>query len=126
MRTWYYRGLAAFVCLGLFGCAEQADTVKPAETLAQLRAGRPLLTCREPCLAAWRSAQPQAAQLDAGARWQDLAMLLARTQYQDDLSLYYLGRRRRNFLRWQAGYYRQSTQLGHARLPPAAEPAVRR
>ncbi len=113
MRRWYYQGLVAWACLALVGCAERADTVKPAETLAQLRAGRPLLTCREPCLAEWRRAQPQAAQLDAGTRWQDLAMLLTRIGYQDDLSLYYLGRAAEGLGSREAAasYYRQSTQL---------------
>jgi hypothetical protein len=113
MRRWYYQGLVAWACLALVGCAERADTVKPAETLAQLRAGRPLLTCREPCLAEWRRAQPQAAQLDAGTRWQELAMLLTRIGYQDDLSLYYLGRAAEGLGSREAAasYYRQSTQL---------------
>jgi hypothetical protein len=111
MRKWYYRGLIALACLSLVGCAERIDMGNPAESLALLRAGRPLLTCREPCLAEWRSAQPQAAQLDAGARWQDLALLLMRIGYQDDLSLYYLGRAAEGigYRRAAAGYYRQST-----------------
>src|SRR5947207_3084251 len=92
MRRWYQRGVAAAACLALLACADRVDTVNPAETLTQLRAGRTLLGCREPCLAEWRRVQPQAAQLDAGARWQDLALLLTRVGYQDDLSLYYLGR----------------------------------
>jgi hypothetical protein len=112
MREWYHRGLAVASLLALVGCAEQ-KTVNPAETLAPLRAGRPLLTCHEPCLAAWRSAQPQAAQLDASARWQDLAMLLRRIGYQDDLSLYYLGRAAEGLGAREAAvtYYRQSTYL---------------
>jgi|SRR5579864_4259589 len=111
-KKWYHRGLAAAALLALVGCAQQ-DTVNPAETLALLRAGRPLLTCHEPCLPGWRSAQPQAAQLDAGARWQDLAMLLRRTGYQDDLSLYYLGRAAEGLGAREAAasYYRQSMHL---------------
>src|SRR5579863_4516934 len=92
MRKWYHRGLLALACVSLVGCAARVDAVNPAAPLALLRAGRSLLTCREPCLAEWRGAQSQAAQLDAGARWQDLALLLARVGYRDDLSLYYLGR----------------------------------
>ena len=113
MRRWHYRGFVLWACVALVGCAERSDTVKPAETLAQLRAGRALLTCREPCLAEWRSAQPQAMQLDAGARWQELAMLLTRIGYQDDLSLYYLGRAAEGlgYREAAASYYRQSTQL---------------
>jgi hypothetical protein len=111
MRKWYHRGLAAASLLALIGCAGQVDTVKPAEILALLRAGRPILTCHEPCLPSWRSAQPQATQLDAAARWQDLAMLLWRTGYQDDLSLYYLGRASEGLGAPEAAasYYRQST-----------------
>ena len=40
MRIWYQRGLAGAACLALLACAERADTVNPAETLTQLRAGR--------------------------------------------------------------------------------------
>ena len=113
MRIWYQRGLAAAACLALLACAERAETVNPAETLTQLRAGRALLSCREPCLDEWRRIQPQAAQLDAGARWQDLALLLTRVGYQDDLSLYYLGRTAEGLGARDAAaaYYRQSTQL---------------
>src|SRR5271154_3052834 len=113
MRKWYYQGLIALVCLSIAGCAERIDSFKPADSPALLRAGRPLLTCREACLAAWRGAQPQAAQLDASARWQDLALLLMRIGYQDDLSLYYLGRAAEGigYRGAAAGYYRQSTVL---------------
>lgn len=113
MRKWYCRGLVAWACLSLVGCAERVDTLKQAEAMAQLQSGRAVLGCREPCLAAWRGIQPQAAQLDAGARWQDLAMLVMRTGYHDDLSLYYLGRAAEGlgYRRAAVGYYRQSTQL---------------
>ena len=113
MRKWYYRTLFALACAGVVGCAEQVDTAKQAQYLAELRAGQAVLGCREPCLAAWRSAQPQAAQLDAGARWQDLALLVMRIGYQDDLSLYYLGRAAEG-IRYQgaaAAYFRQSARV---------------
>lgn len=113
MRKWWYRSLVALACVSMVGCTERANTVNPAETLALLRAGRPLLTCHEPCLAKWRSVQPQAAQLDGSARWRDLALLLARVGYQDDLALYYLGRAAEGigYRAAAAGYYRQSTVL---------------
>lgn len=113
MRKWHYRGLVALACVSMVSCAERADTVKPAEARTLLRAGRPLLTCREPCLSAWRTAQPRAAQLEASGRWQDLAVLLMRVGYKDDLSLYYLGRAAEGigYRGAAAGYYRQSTVL---------------
>ena len=78
-----------------------------------LRAGRPLLTCREACLAEWRRFQPEASQLDAASRWPELAQLLARVGYQDDLSLYYLGRAAEGIGARAAAitYYRESVQL---------------
>src|SRR6266404_8559896 len=114
MREWYYRGLAALACLAVAGCAQQAASITPpVDAMAQLRAGKVALGCREPCLAEWRGTQPQAAQLDAAGRWQDLALLVMRIGYQDDLSLYYLARAAEGigYRGAAAGYYRQSAQL---------------
>jgi len=54
-----------------------------------------------------------AAQLDAATNWDDLAVLVMRSGYQDDLSLYYLGRAAegRGFYGAAASYYRRSMQL---------------
>ena len=118
MRKWYYRGLIGRVLIGLAclvpaGCADQRATITPAQSLALLPTGRPVLSCREACLAEWQRAQPQAAQLDAGRRSQELAALVMRVGYQDDLSLYYLGRAAEGmgYRAAAASYYRQSTQL---------------
>jgi hypothetical protein len=83
------------------------------ELLARLQLGQQVLDCREPCLEAWRRAQPQAARLDAAAKWDDLAVLVMRTGYQDDLALYYLGRAAggRGAYTAAAGYYRESIRL---------------
>jgi hypothetical protein len=87
--------------------------VSPSEALSLLRTGRPLLGCRQACLDEWRRSQTQAAQLDAAAHWPDLAVLMLRIGYQDDLSLYYLGRAAEGmgYLGAAASYYQQSTQL---------------
>jgi hypothetical protein len=105
--------LVGLGCLVLAGCAAQPAAVTPAEAVAQLRTGRPLLTCREACLVEWQRAEPQAAQLAVGARWADLAALALRIGYQDDLSLYYLGRAAEGlgYPRAAASYYRQSSAL---------------
>jgi hypothetical protein len=118
MRRWYYQGLIARVLIGLAclvpaGCADQRGSITPAQSLALLPTGRPVLSCREACLAEWQRAQPQAAQLDAGRRSQELAALVMRIGYQDDLSLFYLGRAAEGmgYRAAAASYYRQSTQL---------------
>jgi hypothetical protein len=103
---------ALFGCLALAGCVEQ-PALSSADALALLSSGRQALTCRERCLAEWKRVEPQAAELNAAARWTDLAMLLLQTGYEDDLSLYYLGRAAEG-LRYPAAassYYRQSSRL---------------
>ena len=116
MRKGYWARLVLLECLILVGCAGQMGRLaneQPAKLLGRLQTGRPLLDCREPCLDEWRRIQPQAAELDARAKWQDLAVLVLRTGYQDDLSLYYLGRAAQGlgYLGAAASYYRQSMQL---------------
>jgi len=108
-----YRALsAALGCIALAGCAQPA-AVTSASAIALLRTGQPILSCREACVGDWRLAQPQAAQLEAGHRWDELAALTVRVNYQDDLSLYYLGRAAENlgYPGAAASYYRQSTYL---------------
>ena len=113
MSKWFCGNLLALGCLVLAGCGAPPGPVTPAEAVAQLRTGRPLLNCREACVAEWQRAQPQAAQLAAGRRWADLAALTVRIGYQDDLSLYYLGQAAEGLLypAAAASYYRQSTYL---------------
>ena len=105
--------LMASGCLLLAGCAAPPAAVSPADTVAQLRTGLPLLTCRDSCVGEWQRAQPQAAQLAAADRWADLAALTVRVGYQDDLSLYYLGQAAEHlgYPGAAASYYRQSTYV---------------
>lgn len=78
--------------LALFGCAPPTPAVTESEAIALLRSGRPVLHCREACLAAWQRVEPQAEQLAREAKWGALAALILGVDYQDDLTLYYLGR----------------------------------
>jgi len=105
--------LFALGCLALAACAAQPHSVSPNDAVSLLRTGQPLLSCRQPCLTAWQTAQPQAAPLDAARRWTDLAVLVESVGYQDDLSLYYLGRAAEGlgYPAAAASYYRQSTYL---------------
>ncbi len=113
MSRWHIAGWLALGCLSLTACAEQPPAVSPQDAVARLRTGMPLLSCRDACLAGWRHAAPQAAQLDAAGRWGDLAALVLTVGYQDDLTLYYLGRAGEGlgYPGAAASYYRQSTYL---------------
>jgi hypothetical protein len=113
MLKWYCRLLVAMVCLAAAGCAEQRPAVTPADAAAMVRTGRALLSCRDSCLAEWQRNQPQAAQFDAAGRWPELAAVVVQTGYEDDLSLYYLGRAAQGlgYPGSAASYYRQSLRL---------------
>src|SRR4051812_27753057 len=107
-KRWGFLGLGLLL---LAGCAEQRASISPQQALASVQTGRALLSCREGCLIAWQAAQPQAAQLLAGRRWGELAALVLQIGYQDDLTLYYLGRAAEGagFPAAAGSYYRQST-----------------
>lgn len=116
MRKWRWGGLSGLAYLVLLGCAQDLGPLakeQPAQLIAMLQTGRPLLTCRDACLDAWRAVQPQVAQFNASGRWQELAVLVLRTGYQDDLTLYYLGRAAEGlgYPVAAASYYRQSAGL---------------
>lgn len=105
--------LAALAVTALFACTPEAPTVSPEQRLAMIPTGEPLLSCRADCLAAWRAAEPQAASLAARRRWTDLARLLLRVNYEDDLTAYYLGEAAEGmgYRTAAASYYRQSIEL---------------
>ena len=113
------KSLLGLVSLALASCAGPGDQEgrfahsDRTELLARLQLGQPVLDCRDRCLNAWIRVEPTAMQLDAAAKWDDLAVLVIRSGYQDDLSLYYLGRAAegRKFYAAAAAYYRQSAQL---------------
>ena len=63
MRKLCCASLAAMVSLMLTGCVQWSPAVDPVAAVAQLSTGAPLLRCRAECVAGWRRAQPDAAQL---------------------------------------------------------------
>ncbi len=114
MRRWYCGAVVvALGCLALAGCAAAPTPIPPRQAVLALRAGEPLLRCREACVEDWRRAQPQAAQLAAASDWADLAALVEQVGYQDDLTLYYLARAAEGlgYPGAAASYYRQSLSL---------------
>jgi len=113
MWKWYCRLAVAMVCLGTAGCIQQAPPVSPSEAAARVSTGKALLTCRDACLSEWQRLQPQAAQLEAAARWPELAATVLQANYEDDLSLYYLGRAAEGlgYPGAAASYYRQSVRF---------------
>jgi hypothetical protein len=126
MRKLCCGSLAAMVGLMLIGCVQQSPAVDPVVAVAQLSTGAPLLRCRMDCVAEWRSAQPYAAQLDAAARWSELAALVININYQDDLTLYYLARAAEGlgYPTAAASYYRQSTYISGSSLSCQYESGV--
>lgn len=75
--------------------------------------GKALLSCRDTCLPEWQRLQPQAAQLETASRWPELAATVLQANYEDDLSLYYLGRAAEGlgYPGAAASYYRQSLRF---------------
>jgi hypothetical protein len=113
MRARWWVGLLGLGWALLGGCAEQHSSVNTDNGLVLMQTGAPILSCRDACLAEWRRQQPQAQQLTAAEKWRDLATLLMQVGYQDDLSLFYLGRAAEGlgFITGAAAYYRQSKEL---------------
>jgi hypothetical protein len=104
--------LAVLGCLAVAACVER-PVITSADAVSLIGSGGRLLTCRERCLSEWTRVAPQAAQLDAARRWTELAVLVLQAGYEDDLSLYYLGRAAEglHYPGAAASYYRQSTRL---------------
>ncbi|HVC54399.1 MAG TPA: hypothetical protein VND95_00495 [Stellaceae bacterium] len=113
MRNGRWGGVIGLGCLLLAGCAGRYASVTPDQAVILLETGQPLLGCREACLSEWRREEPRATQLAAAARWRELAALVLRVGYQDDLTLYYLGRAAEGIGNpgAAASFYRQSLQL---------------
>lgn len=113
MSKWYCGLFVAMVCLLAAGCVQQRATITATNAAAMVRTGRGLLTCRETCLPDWQRVQPSAAQLEAAARWPELAAAVLQVGYEDDVSLYYLGRAAEGlgYPGAAASYYRQSVRL---------------
>lgn len=112
LRGWAL-GLAALLLAGCSGGGGNLAALGTPELLALLRSGQPVLPCREACLGEWRRVEPQARSFAAAGQWSELAALVMHTGYQDDLTLYYLGRAAEGlgFYPAAASYYRQSTTL---------------
>jgi hypothetical protein len=106
--------LMAVACMvGLAACAPQEAMVSPEQRLAMIPTGEPLLTCRAECLAAWQAAAPQAEAFARAGQWTDLALLVLRIDYEDDLTTYYLGEAAQGmgYPTAAENYYRQSVEL---------------
>ena len=106
--------LIALALTALFGCKpQQVAPVSPEQRLALIPTGEPLLTCRADCLAAWRGSELEAQALAARHRWADLALLVLRVNYDDDLTEYYLGEAAQGmgYRTAAPSYYRRSIAL---------------
>ena len=118
MRSAFFAITIGLACIAVAGCATQTPPLSADEAMVLLRSGRPVLTCREACLASWRESQPQAQRLAETGNWRELAILVERIGYQDDLTLYYLGRAAEGlgYDAAAASFYRQSMQISGTSL----------
>ena len=119
MRNWF--GVSGVACAGvlLAACAAQAPRVSEETQLQQLQSGEASLNCTTlPCQFNWVSQRPNALQMYNSERWRELAVLVMRGGYRNDLTYFYLGRAAEglNYLTAAEGYYRTSEQLSASEL----------
>ncbi|WP_219763011.1 hypothetical protein [Roseomonas alba] len=94
MRVSYLVVLLA-VAWGLSACVPPADISDPtarAQMITTFRAGQTALECTVGCIASWVQNRRAAGALDTAGRWEELALLVARIGYMQDIGYYYLGR----------------------------------
>jgi len=114
MRRWFgplWVGTAMSALVS--GCTMKNADVAPAQLMSEMQAGQPMLDCRVDCGLAWANNRQQAAILASTGQWQQLALLVMRIGYMDDLTYYYLGEAAQNLGYLQAAqrYYRIAEQI---------------
>jgi hypothetical protein len=119
MRHWLRASSIAVAGALLAGCAGQRTGAPEAALMQRFQSGEASLACTSlPCQFAWVGQRPNALQLYNSERWNELAGLVLRTGYRNDLTYYYLGRAAEglNFLPAAQNYYRTSEQLTDSSL----------
>src|SRR5271165_3523844 len=89
MRRWFgplWVGTAMSALVS--GCTMKNADVAPAQLMSEMQAGQPMLDCRVDCGLAWANNRQQAAILASTGQWQQLALLVMRIGYMDDLTYY--------------------------------------
>jgi hypothetical protein len=89
---WRTACAAGTALLVLTSCGTTTPELPPDELLRRLQAGEPVVDCGLPCREAWRANRTTALLLDETRHWRDLALLVMRIGYINDLTYYYLGR----------------------------------
>jgi hypothetical protein len=109
----------------LGACAELGHAPAPPETdanaLERLRGGDAVLSCDSAaCGEAWRRNQADIIRRYNAGEWRELALLVMRTDYSQDLAYFYLGRAAEGLgaARAALGYYRTAITLATG---PAAD-----
>ena len=117
--------VAACTALVLTSCTSPPPEVPPDELIRQLRGGEALLECGLPCREAWRANRGAALVLNEARQWRELAVLVMRIGYTNDLTYYYLGRAAEGLGFWDAAkrYYQISVRLTAAGITCTAEGA---
>ena len=108
--------VAGWTILVLTTCATRTPELPADELLRRLQAGEAVLECSLACLDAWRSNRITALLLDETRHWRELAILVMRIGYMNDLTYYYLGHASEGLGYREAAktYYRISARLSAA------------
>jgi hypothetical protein len=103
--------LASLAACATGGPASQKETDEQA--LEQLGTGSVVLDCDQSCGEAWRRNRPEMMTYLKANDWRDLALLVIRTDYRQDLGYFYLGRAAEGLDEREAasGYYKTAEAL---------------
>jgi hypothetical protein len=92
------------VAAAVSACAMQNANVSEDVLMNQVQSGTAVLSCTSNCELTWQKQRPNALAMFNAEQWHNLAVLVMRVGYGNDLSYYYLGRAA------QALGYRQAAQ----------------
>jgi hypothetical protein len=108
-------GRLRLLCVGLLAaalsaCAMQNAGVSEDVLMNQFQSGTAVLSCTGNCELAWQKQRPNALAMFNASQWRNLAVLVMRVGYGNDLSYYYLGRAAQalGYLHAAQNYYRDS------------------
>lgn len=114
MKSW--KPVAVIVVLFLCACTPRYTVVTPelrTQMMADLKAGKPNLTCDLECVFSWTSNFRRMIALHNASQWEALAELVMQVGHGKDISYYFLGKAAEGLGYYDAAakYYQTSLQL---------------